>query len=165
MTTTTTNLIPVPYRVGSFISSISISPTILQLLDRKLMNDDGVTTSGKAWCSSKAIAAYKQGQGSLSPYVRELALIEVLPKEHIKDYVIETKYVPFSFTIDSQQYRIKLFASVYHAFMTKVNGDVDAIRDIVCSIAKPLISSRGEESKRDLSFHIREKMISELTAH
>lgn len=160
-TTTTTNLIPVPYRVGSFISSISVSPTIIKLLDRKL-EKEGSDTLGKSWCSSKACLAHAEGRGSLSPYVRELALVEILPEEHMKNYTVETKYVPFSFTINSQQYRVKLFAALYHAFMMKVNGDVDAIRAKVSEIAEPLLQNRGEAGKRDLSFLIREQMIADI---
>lgn len=145
----------ISYRDGDFTSKITVQPAIYEALN--------ILFNGKAysWLAEKAVEARIMKQTRISGYVREIALINLFPRNIMKDYKLDTSVDNISYRIFNEKGERVSVSTVtmpralmyYLDEVTNGNG-----RFVVEKMANEIRRHKLDET-RDISFDIKESLI------
>ncbi|WP_210499031.1 hypothetical protein [Vibrio crassostreae] len=135
------------------MSKISIQPALYEALEQKFGEGEG-----RQWIMRKAAEAKLGGKPRVGAYVRELAYLEILPKNIMKGYELNLDKHDIS-------YRIKGGHSTTATIPAALKYYLEQITDDNVSIFISKVANQFHEMKEssdttfDISFYVRESII------
>lgn len=156
------NVVSITARYKSNTTTLSIPRVVHDMLDIKLEKEDSEFTA-QMWLASKGSEALKNNCSSPSAFVRESALMEILPEEYLSGYEISLDCTPVVLKADLNgklaSVRVDMFASLYHAVMSKF-GTKDNLIGVISPIVSRLM--RDPKGHKDFAKRLRSELVTEV---